>query len=690
MNKKALDYGFLAVILALAITACKQPSEPDIVYVYVPESTPTPEHVHEWGEWIVTTAPTATKNGVETRICKLDSAHTELQAIAPTGIKINPTVSWPQGLTAFYGQTLSDISLASYTNGGSGMFTWATINASVGNVGEQSHSMTFTPNDTADYHTLTQNVNITVNKANITDVELTITGPVKGAAPVAAAATDDANYTCGAVSWNPNNNPFLGGTVYAATVTLTADSSYTFAHLSAATINGINANISNNTGGTVTLSHTFPVTDTRTATGIALKTQPANLIYTHGDPLDLTGLVVTLTYDDTTTEDVAASGFADKNITINPANGAHLIHSTYNGHLITIIYGDLPQLTSGSLTVNKAPGVFAGHVTINTTYTSTLTLAALNAQIANGYAWVTPSTSLNAGNNQSFAATYTNPDGNHESANGTITVNVAKAAGSFAAHAAINVTYTSGLTLAGLNTQLSTGYAWVTPSTSLSAGNGQSFAAAYTNPNGNYEVVTGTITVNVAKATGANVGAPTPNFTTHNSVTINPVTASTGQTVEYARNSTNAAPSTGWQNGPTFGNLSAGTTYYFFARSVGNGNYETGAPSAGAAIATKQQAGDDTIITYWVDDTGELSVGGGGQGNTVTVSNGGSVTFTANGAGYSNQSWTLNGNTVGSGASYTFNTADNDKEMGRNYIIGLRVQKDGRFYFTEIIVKVVE
>jgi hypothetical protein len=706
----------LALALALATAACKQPTDP----------APAPAHAHKWGEWkqttaptcttageetrvcslntahtetragaaalghdwgawTVTAAPTATKNGMRTKACKRDPSHAETEPIAPTGIKADPAVTWPQGLTATYGQTLSDISLAAYANGGTGMFTWTTLNASVGSVGAQSHSMTFTPNDTADYNSLTQNVVITVNKANIADVELTITGPAKDSVPVTTAETDDINYTCGAVSWNPNNNPFLGGTVYTASVTLTADSSYTFINLSSATINGQNADISNNTGGTVTLSHTFAATDTRTATSIVIKTQPTKLAYTHGDPLDLTGLVITLTYDDDSAEDMAAAGFNTKNITANPAHGIHLIHVTHNGHPVTITFGSLPQLTTNHLTVNKAHGNFGTPAAINETYAPGLTLGSITPPT--GYAWGTPSVTLNAGHGQSFSAIYTDPSGNYEAASGAITVNVAKAAGIFAAPAAINTTYTPALTLAALNAQLGSGYAWVNPPTTLNAGNNQTFAATYTDPSGNYEIAPGAITVNVAKATGATVNAPTAASINVNSVTLNAMSASTGQTVEYAIHSTNAAPSTGWQTGTTFGGLDAVTTYYIFARAAGNNNYETGAPSAGTAITTKQNV-ENEIIGYWVDDTGELSVGNGGQGNTITVQNGSSVTFTANGTGYSNQSWTLNGNTVGAGASYTFDTINNDKEIGRNYIIGLRVQKDGKFYFTEITITV--
>jgi hypothetical protein len=147
--------------------------------------------------------------------------------------------------------------------------------------------------------------------------------------------------------------------------------------------------------------------------------------------------------------------------------------------------------------VAKATGTFETHAAVNATYTTTLTLA--NISLTNGYVWNAPTTVLNAGNNQSFAATYTNPNGNYEPATGTIIVNVAKATGTFGTHAAVNAVYTTTLTLA--NITLTSGYVWNAPTTVLNAGNNQSFAATYINPNGNYEPAIGSIIVNVAKAT---------------------------------------------------------------------------------------------------------------------------------------------------------------------------------------------
>jgi len=45
----------------------------------------TPNHIHEWGEWTVTTPATCTIAGEETRICTLNSAHYETRPIAALG-----------------------------------------------------------------------------------------------------------------------------------------------------------------------------------------------------------------------------------------------------------------------------------------------------------------------------------------------------------------------------------------------------------------------------------------------------------------------------------------------------------------------------------------------------------------------------------------------------------------------------
>ena len=205
---------------------------------------------------------------------------------------------------------------------------------------------------------------------------------------------------------------------------------------------------------------------------------------------------------------------APAGVTINSASGLISIGAAVKAgvHTFTVnaVNGTQPDAAQTfTLTVAKAAGSFGSPAVISVTYTSGMTLASLNSRLPAGYAWVTPATSLSAGNGQSFAATYTDPSGNYSAAGGSIAVHVAKAAGSFGSPAAISATYAPALTLASLNSKLPAGYAWVTPATSLSAGDGQVFAATYTDPSGNYSAANGNITVHVAKAAAPAAGAVT-------------------------------------------------------------------------------------------------------------------------------------------------------------------------------------
>jgi len=336
--------------------------------------------------------------------------------------------------------------------------------------------------------------------AIITSVNINIGEPINGGTP-SSTASGTGNFTIDSVLWSPNGSFFLGGKIYTTTIILTVNSGYTFTRLNSATINGQNAVILNNTGTAVTLSYTFTETLTKTVTGIAVKTQPTNLTYTHGDQLNLAGLVVTLTYSDTTAEDVAVTDFTAKNITASPDQDDDLVHLTHNDQPVTITYiiGTTQLITTtDNLTVNKAKGSFDSPAAVNITYTPDLTLEDLS--LPEGYTWDDPSTTLSVGEGQTFAATYIDPSGNYESATDSITVNVAKASGTFGSPAAINTTYTPTLKLSDLT--LPAGYTWNVPTTILNAGNNQLFAATYTDPSGNYLSASGNITVNVANASG--------------------------------------------------------------------------------------------------------------------------------------------------------------------------------------------
>jgi uncharacterized repeat protein (TIGR02543 family) len=454
----------------------------------------------------------------------------------------------------------------------------------------------------------------------ITTAAITVTGPATGETPdTTASGTGD--FTIGEVSWTPNDTPFRGSTAYTASATLTANDDYAFAaELTDASINGNNATITNNAKNTLTLSYTFAETNPKVVTAISVKTQPAKLTYTHDDTLDLSELEVTLVYDDSTTEDVAAENFTTRNINTSPAHGNYLVHVTHNGLPVTITYGSLTLVTD-DLTVNPKVVTFTVDPIPTRAYTGSANTPA--------------------------------------------------------------VTVKDGATLLALNTDYTVEY---TDNT-----NAGTVDVTITGV-GNYAGSTGSANFIINKAAGTAVAAPTAATIGANSITLNAAESATGQTVEYGVNTTNTAPTNGWQTSTTFNGLTAVTLYYFFARSASNDNYETGVASAGTGITTKQQTGDDTIVNYWVDDTGEISIGMGGQpspNNTVTVRDSGSVTFSAGGGGYSGHSWTFNGTIVGTGESYTFDASGDDKEPGRNYIIGLRVQKDGKYYFTQITVRII-
>ncbi|MCL2068240.1 MAG: InlB B-repeat-containing protein [Treponema sp.] len=75
-------------------------------------------------------------------------------------------VAWPVGITAVYGQRLSEVYL--FNMGYStvaGTFSWTTPTSLVGGVGMHTHNMTFTPEDRAKYEIMTGNVNVIVNRA---------------------------------------------------------------------------------------------------------------------------------------------------------------------------------------------------------------------------------------------------------------------------------------------------------------------------------------------------------------------------------------------------------------------------------------------------------------------------------------------------------------------------------------------
>jgi len=84
--------------------------------------------------------------------------------------------------------------------------------------------------------------------------------------------------------------------------------------------------------------------------------KPPRLSYAEGNMLDLSGLEVTLAYDDGTKENVSFSSFASRNISVSlddlvVANGMPLSHLDHHGKTLSVSY-DKQNLPVGTLTVN--------------------------------------------------------------------------------------------------------------------------------------------------------------------------------------------------------------------------------------------------------------------------------------------------------------------------------------------------
>lgn len=115
--------------------------------------------------------PTGTGAGTYTVWYKVvgDANHSDTDPVQVevTIKKADPDVTAPDGLTATYGDTLSDVAL-------SGGWTWDTPDASVGNVGGNTFAATYMPSDTTNYNNVNEDLTVTVSAKDITGAEITL------------------------------------------------------------------------------------------------------------------------------------------------------------------------------------------------------------------------------------------------------------------------------------------------------------------------------------------------------------------------------------------------------------------------------------------------------------------------------------------------------------------------------------
>ncbi len=292
-----------------------------------------------------TEAATMSMNGWQYRCVVTNSAGTaESSAATLTVQKITPTPDTPTGLTATYGQTLNDVRLPTG-------WEWDAPTTPVGNVGNNDFSATFTPDVTDNYNTVTQNLTVTVSAAPRT---ITVTGQADSPAQVTLNdAVIAPSGTGGTVSYGKNTNntapaDWQTDKVFSG---LTADTTYYFfAKVEA------NGNYAEAVSAGAKIA-----TPAKAVSSIAIANQPTTLSYTSGQTLDLSGLSVTVSYDDGTSETVE---WASGKLTASPAAGTVLTVTGHNGQTVTISYGGktvdtntltVTQGTQAALSITGAP-----------------------------------------------------------------------------------------------------------------------------------------------------------------------------------------------------------------------------------------------------------------------------------------------------------------------------------------------
>ena len=246
--------------------------------------------------------------------------------------KATPNPITPTELNAFYGSTLKDVSLPKG-------WAWDIPGTSVGNVGKHTFAATYIEDNSGNYNPVQQNLTVKVSPASY---KITLTGQADSPTQITLnkAVVEPGNIGA-AVSYGMNTTNTAPSKWQAEKVFsgLTADTTYYFFAKVGATTNYAET-IS--TGVAIT-------TPEKEVSSISIQTQPAKLAYTSGQPLDLNGLSVQVSYSDNTSKTI---GWDDNKLTADPAQGTVLTVTEHSGKTVTISYGGKSAATD-ALTVTQ-------------------------------------------------------------------------------------------------------------------------------------------------------------------------------------------------------------------------------------------------------------------------------------------------------------------------------------------------
>ena len=403
--------------------------------------------------------------------------------------KATPTISTNPAASAItYGQTLADSTLSGGAVSTAGTFSWANgaTAPAISDSNATEYSVTFTPDDTANYNTATATVTVTVNKAtpviNIVPNASTI---YYGSSLGYSYLTGGSASVAGTFSWTDNTIvPTVadsGVTGYSVTFTPADSANYGTA----------------TTTVTLTINKALsPITTKPTASDIIYGDTLADSVLSGGNA----GSDGTFIWnDDTIAPTVTDSGTTYYFVTFMPTDSAN-----YN-----------TETTSVSLTVGKAPTTISTNPTAAAiTYGLTLSESALTggaASTAGAFSWTNGSTvpELSDSNSTLYSVTFTPTDSvNYNNSTTLIRITVNKPAPVInEAPATSAITYGQQLSasiLTGGSASVSGTFTWtedtIEPSVSDSGTTGYSVTFSPDDTD-NYSATTTTVTLTVNKAT---------------------------------------------------------------------------------------------------------------------------------------------------------------------------------------------
>lgn len=294
----------------------------------------------------------------------LTSAQAESAAVPVTIGKAAPSYDTPTGLTATYGDTLSQVDLP---NAGSGTWAWADSTGDVGGAGTQSHEATFTPTDKDNYKVV-ENIPVTVavKKKALTPSVASVEGKVYDG----SASTTGTISLSGAVK---GENPAATGT-------------FTFADANAGTGKAVNVAVALDSDW----GDNYTISADKLETSANITPRPVTLTWDYAGPLTYTGgpQAVTAAVANAVGEDVfelaykdnektdqgtytaRVTGLGNGNYTLDGGTGATQewvirpaeITFTVSGN--SHVYDGQPKIAEASQTPGEEPRIDPGKYTV--------------------------------------------------------------------------------------------------------------------------------------------------------------------------------------------------------------------------------------------------------------------------------------------------------------------------------------